>query len=34
VRWVAERASELRGMRIVSEPPSLRHFTARFEPLE
>jgi tyrosine phenol-lyase len=33
VRWVAERASELRGMRIVSEPPSLRHFTARFEPL-
>jgi tryptophanase len=34
VRWVAERASELRGMRIVAEPPSLRHFTARFEPLE
>ncbi len=33
VRWVAERASELRGMRIVSEPPSLRHFTARFERL-
>jgi tryptophanase len=33
VRWVAERASELRGMRIVAEPPSLRHFTARFEPL-
>jgi tryptophanase len=33
VRWVAERAGKLRGMRIVSEPPTLRHFTARFEPL-
>ena len=33
VRWVAERAGELRGMRIVEEPPQLRHFTARFEPL-
>src|SRR4051812_3407981 len=33
VRFVAERASELRGMRIVSEPPALRHFTARFAPL-
>ncbi len=33
VRWVAERATELRGLRIVSEPPALRHFTARFEPL-
>jgi tryptophanase len=33
VRWVAERSSELRGMRIVDEPPQLRHFTARFEPL-
>jgi tryptophanase len=31
VRWVAERASELRGMRIVEQPPALRHFTARFE---
>ena len=31
VRWVAERASELRGMRIVEQPPTLRHFTARFE---
>jgi tryptophanase len=30
---VAGRASELRGMRIVSEPSQLRHFTARFEPL-
>jgi tryptophanase len=31
VRWVAERAHELRGMRIVSQPSALRHFTARFE---
>jgi tryptophanase len=31
VRWVAERARELRGMRIVSQPSALRHFTARFE---
>jgi tryptophanase len=30
---VAESAGELRGYRIVSEPPMLRHFTARFEPL-
>ena len=33
VRWVAERASELRGYRIADEPPALRHFTARFEPI-
>jgi tryptophanase len=32
-RYVAERAGELRGMRIVEQPPALRHFTARFEPL-
>jgi tryptophanase len=31
---VAERAAELRGLRSVDEPPSLRHFTARFEPLD
>ncbi len=30
---VAERASELRGLRIVEQAPWLRHFTARFEPL-
>jgi tryptophanase len=33
VLWVAEHAGELRGYRIVSEPPVLRHFTAQFEPL-
>ncbi len=30
---VLERADALRGYRIVWEPPALRHFTARFEPL-
>jgi tryptophanase len=34
VRWVAERASSLRGYRIVEQPAQLRHFTARFEPLQ
>ncbi len=30
---VFEKRDELKGIRIVSEPPVLRHFTARFEPL-
>ena len=29
--YVAQRAGDLRGLRIVDEPPVLRHFTARFE---
>ena len=33
VRWVAGRAAELRGLRIVDQPAALRHFTARFAPL-
>jgi len=33
VGFVAARASKLRGMQIMSAPPALRHFTARFEPL-
>jgi tryptophanase len=30
---VAERAAKLPAYRIVAEPPALRHFTARFEPV-
>jgi tryptophanase len=30
---LVRRRHELRGLRIVSQPPQLRHFTARFEPL-
>jgi tryptophanase len=33
VKWVAERASDLRGLRIVEQPAALRHFSARFETL-
>jgi tryptophanase len=32
-RHVAERAGDLRGLRIIEQPAALRHFTARFEPL-
>jgi tryptophanase len=32
-RWVAERADRLRGLRIVEQPPQLRHFSARFASL-
>ncbi len=30
--WVAERAEQLGGLRIVDQPAQLRHFTARFAP--
>jgi tryptophanase len=30
---VVRQRDSLRGLRIVSQPPQLRHVTARFEPL-
>jgi tryptophanase len=33
VRHVADRAASLRGVRIVDQPPALRHFTATFAPI-
>jgi Tryptophanase len=33
VERVADRAGDLHGLRIASEPPALRHFTATFAPL-
>ncbi len=30
---VFARRESLRGVRIIEEPPMLRHFTAKFEPL-
>jgi tryptophanase len=32
-QWVYRQADQLRGYRIVDEPPTLRHFTCSFEPL-
>ena len=31
--YVAQTAAQIRGLRITWQAPTLRHFTARFEPL-
>jgi tryptophanase len=33
MKELAERKNELRGYKMIYEPPFLRHFTARFEPV-
>jgi tryptophanase len=34
VTYVAKHAEEIRGLRMVTQPTRLRHFTATFEPAQ